>query len=145
MRPRLGAIRSLAQVLQDLRRYNEADRWLLEERRILGVGASPGTLQNHPARGFRKSRIREVEGFLKPSPNSLTWRKELAALYAEDGQHDKAVTEYSMAISLEPDNPDLYQNRGEAYQAMGDSDRAKADYEEAKRLNETRRAGEAQG
>ena len=53
---------------------------------------------------------------------------------------DKAVAEYSNAIQLDPDNPGLYQKRGDAYQAMGDSDRAEADYEEAKRLKEQKDA-----
>jgi tetratricopeptide (TPR) repeat protein len=87
-------------------------------------------------RVFEKSRIGEVEGYLRAAPESVSCRKELADLYAEDGQFDKAVAEYTKAIQFAPENKILYRKRGEAYQAIGETEKAETDFDEAKRLEQ---------
>ena len=61
--------------------------------------------------------------------------------YDNQGDHDRAIADYTEAMRLDPRNggsADIggaYNDRGDAYQAKGDYDRAIADYNEAIRLN----------
>ena len=56
------------------------------------------------------------------------------AHYAK-GDYDHAITNYSEAIRLDPNDHSAYDNRGSAYSHKGDLDRAIADYERAMRIN----------
>jgi len=56
-----------------------------------------------------------------------------SGLKAKD-DHQRAITDFSEAIRLNPPNTDAYINRGNAYQRQGELDRAIADYNEAIRL-----------
>jgi tetratricopeptide (TPR) repeat protein len=51
-----------------------------------------------------------------------------------DGGHDKAIADWTDAISLKPDDAEAYCNRGKAYGEKGDYGKAIADYAEAIRL-----------
>ena len=51
------------------------------------------------------------------------------------GDNDRAISDYTDTIRLEPNFVTAYYNRGVTYRAKGDSDRAIADYTEAIRLN----------
>jgi lipoprotein NlpI len=55
--------------------------------------------------------------------------------WRDRGELDKAIADYSEAISREPDHPDAYTNRGIAYRIKGDLAKAIADYGEVLRLN----------
>ena len=50
------------------------------------------------------------------------------------GDFDRAITDFSEAIRLNPQRTSAYDYRGNAYEAKGDLDRAIADYNEAIRL-----------
>ena len=49
----------------------------------------------------------------------------------EEGDFDGAITDFSEAIRLEPDFPDIYLRRGLAYRHKGKFDRAMDDYDKA--------------
>lgn len=51
--------------------------------------------------------------------------------YAEKGDHDRAIIEFTRAIELDRENPAAYYNRGNSYREKGDHDRAIADYTRA--------------
>ena len=55
--------------------------------------------------------------------------------YAQEGDFDNAIAEYTRAILLDPKFTSAYHNRGFAYFKKQDFDRAIADYTEAIRLN----------
>ncbi len=58
-----------------------------------------------------------------------------SAYAAKDaGDFDQAISDYSEAIRLKPDDAIAYNNRGNAFLAKGDNDRAIADYDQAIRL-----------
>ena len=57
------------------------------------------------------------------------------ALYAQIGQHDRAIADLTEAIKLVPNAAGPYYNRGFSYFAKGQYDQAIADYSEAIRLN----------
>jgi len=54
--------------------------------------------------------------------------------YENLGYNDYAVTAYTEAIRIDPQDPLSYQYRGDAYKALGKSSEAEADYEKAKNL-----------
>jgi tetratricopeptide (TPR) repeat protein len=58
-----------------------------------------------------------------------------AEAYANKGDYDRAIANYTRAISLRPDYVGTYYSRAMAYSNKGDYDRAIADYTEALRLN----------
>ena len=55
--------------------------------------------------------------------------------YLKAGEPEKAVEDYSKAISLKPEDGDYYNSRAEAYLALGELENAKADIEKAVKLN----------
>jgi tetratricopeptide (TPR) repeat protein len=48
--------------------------------------------------------------------------------YRNDGQHDRAIADYTEAIQLTPSYVNSYINRGTAYRSKGDRERAIADF-----------------
>lgn len=53
----------------------------------------------------------------------------------EAGRYDEAITEFSAALKLVPDDPSTLILRGNAYDAKGDKKRALVDYDVAIRIN----------
>jgi tetratricopeptide (TPR) repeat protein len=51
------------------------------------------------------------------------------------GQYDKAISDYTKAIELNPKHADTYYSRGLAYNKMGQYDKAISDYTKAIELN----------
>ena len=58
-----------------------------------------------------------------------------AVEYANKGDYDRAIADFSSAIHLDATDADTYNNRGAAYLAKGENDRAFADFSEAIRLD----------
>jgi len=54
---------------------------------------------------------------------------------AQQGQHENAITEYTYAICLNPQDADAYYNRAISYANLGQNERAIQDYDQAIRLN----------
>lgn len=59
----------------------------------------------------------------------------LARSYHEKSEYDKAITEYTRVIEIEPEFTDIYLYRGSAYFDKGDYNHAIADFTEAIRRN----------
>jgi tetratricopeptide (TPR) repeat protein len=57
------------------------------------------------------------------------------AEWTSQGNHDRAIPDYNMAIELDPKHFSAYYNRALAWSAKGESDRAIADYDAAIKLN----------
>ena len=51
------------------------------------------------------------------------------------GDSKGAIEDYDNAIRLNPEDADIYYNRGLAKKALGQQKAAKSDFEEAKKLN----------
>lgn len=54
--------------------------------------------------------------------------------YRAKGDNDRAITDYNMAIRLDPNDATAFMDRGNAYKRKGELDRALADYNESIRL-----------
>ena len=52
-------------------------------------------------------------------------------LWLARGDNDRAISDFSVALGLDPNNTDAYVNRGVAWYAKDDNDRAIADYDMA--------------
>ena len=76
----------------------------------------------------RRKRIRYLEGLVQQNPASGNF-EELADLYLEDGQYERARTCYDRAISVRTGHPDPFYRRGIASIHLGDFDGAVRDLE----------------
>ncbi len=65
----------------------------------------------------------------KLDPNSWHVHRVQAQLYADEGKHADAVTEYQAALKQQPHNPDLYERLGDEYRAQSLLDLAQAAYQ----------------
>jgi tetratricopeptide (TPR) repeat protein len=63
------------------------------------------------------------------------WYCSRGASFAANGEHDKAIGDFTEAIRLSPDDSVAYRGRGYSYATKGDYDKAVADYTETIRLN----------
>jgi len=55
--------------------------------------------------------------------------------WSDARDHDRAISDYSEAIRLNPQDASSFYNRGNSWRAKGDGDKAIADYTDAVRLN----------
>ena len=55
-------------------------------------------------------------------------------MLALKGNYDQAITDYTQAIKLKPDDTEAYYNRGNAYDSKGNHDQAITDYTQAIKL-----------
>ena len=63
--------------------------------------------------------------------------------WADKGELDKAIKDYTEAIRLDPDFAKAYNNRGHAWQGKGEDNRAKSDFAEASARSLDRPNGES--
>ena len=61
-------------------------------------------------------------------PKSWHVHRVQAELYADEGRHAEAITEYEAAIKLEARNPDLYEGLGDEYRKTNQLDAAQRSY-----------------
>ena len=54
--------------------------------------------------------------------------------YGDKGEHDKAITDFTEAIRLDPKYAQAYHNRGVAYDKKGERAEAEEDFTEAEKL-----------
>ena len=74
------------------------------------------------------ARMAELE------PDSWHVHRVQAQLYAGDGKHAAAITEYQAALKLEARNPDLFEGLGDEYRANSQLDLALAAYSQELKL-----------
>ncbi len=62
-------------------------------------------------------------------PNSWHVHRVQAQLYADEGKHADAITEYRAALQQQANNPDLYEALGDEYRASSQMDGARAAFQ----------------
>ncbi|MCZ6764810.1 MAG: tetratricopeptide repeat protein [Alphaproteobacteria bacterium] len=126
---------------------------------VFAIALFATTVQaNHPTRGFRATGVatidaattayhngdlhRALEGYTRAINSGGLSRLNLAIAHfdravvlSDLGEHELAIENYDQAISLKPDEPDFYNNRGNSYHLLGEDRTAILDYDEAVRLN----------
>jgi Flp pilus assembly protein TadD len=60
--------------------------------------------------------------------------KNRGSAYTKQHNFDKAISDFTEAIRIDPNSPDAYNNRGNAYLRTGKRAKANADFATAKRL-----------
>ena len=65
-----------------------------------------------------------------------SYYSDMGVAYNKKGELSKAISFYSKAIKLTPDDPDIYTNRGSCYDDQGKYDLALKDYETAIEIDE---------
>lgn len=84
--------------------------------------------------GSYGAAIKYFSRALSSAPDSNKLYHHRADAFAMNGQHREAITDYDVAVRLEPAYPDTYLDRGNSRYAVGDLDRAIKDFSEAIRL-----------
>jgi tetratricopeptide (TPR) repeat protein len=69
-----------------------------------------------------------------PAPSDLR-HKEQALVYAKMGQYDQALGEFGQALKIDPQDAEIYNNRGSIYTLKGQYDSSIADFNKALELN----------
>lgn len=85
---------------------------------------------------YERNRVWENEIVLwsdtiNKSPGKVRPYNNRGLAYFDQGEYDKAISDFSRAIELKRDYADGYYNRGLAYQKKGEYSKAAADYTEA--------------
>ena len=62
-------------------------------------------------------------------PNSWHVHRVQAQLYADEGKHAEAITQYKAALQQQPNNPDLYEALGDEYRASSQMESAHSAYQ----------------
>jgi tetratricopeptide (TPR) repeat protein len=78
--------------------------------------------------------INALNEYIDYDSGNITAYLTRATAYAMLHNMDRAIADYSKAISLDPLNAEAYQLRGNAYEAMNDKERSEADIIKAKQL-----------
>ena len=83
----------------------------------------------------RARQIRGCTAYIRTGkalgPNLAVAYTNRGIAYASQGDHKRALADFTEAIRLAPDSPFPYYNRGNAYYDLGDYARALADYDAA--------------
>ena len=81
---------------------------------------------------FQKSKVKEV-----PYAGQVVMKShsDYGNDYVDQGDYDKAISEYNKAIEINPKLAELYYNRGNAYYQQGNLDQAISDFTKAIELN----------
>ncbi|MDD3486872.1 MAG: tetratricopeptide repeat protein [Candidatus Moranbacteria bacterium] len=69
------------------------------------------------------------------APSGQQIHNNLGDMYSRQGDMQKAIEEFSMAIQINPNYADAYHNRGNTYQQIGQNDLAIADFQKAASIN----------
>lgn len=75
-----------------------------------------------------------LSGSLRPADKAIAYYDRGTA-YRHQGDPDRAIADFTQAVSLDPKRADAFNNRGLSYQDKADFDRALADYDAAIRIN----------
>jgi serine/threonine protein kinase/tetratricopeptide (TPR) repeat protein len=81
----------------------------------------------HQTSKFEEARdhaISLLEQAVKAKPEDALMQVSLAALYAQKGLREKALTRAQAALARSPDNPNVLELAGETYETLGDRHRA---------------------
>ena len=93
-----------------------------EVRRMLGVAVTCMGLLPLTVSCYSQKKAEAVDAF------------ERGDSYAEKGDHDKAIADYTEAIRLDPKNANFYAFRAKAYRALGDEVKAASDESKVQEL-----------
>jgi tetratricopeptide (TPR) repeat protein len=81
-----------------------------------------------------------VQKLVSAKPKEIGYRDSLGQLYVESGQCDRAITELTQAIDLQPNHWESWYWRGRAYFSRRCWDKALADISKAIELNQERKS-----
>jgi tetratricopeptide (TPR) repeat protein len=90
---------------------------------------------------FHLAEIERLTGILNADPKLAREFFERGQNYAELGDYDKAIADYSKAIGLNPYDADSFNNRGVTCARTGNYERAIADFIRASYLNSGQKLG----
>ncbi len=117
------------------------DPAILERLRALGYldAQSPKGDRNLAAVAFQSGKFEEAEkayrDLVEKNPNDGALRASLAGSLGALGRYGEALEQLTIAIELEPLNPESYHNRGVIYERQGQRDAAINEYRTALRYN----------
>jgi tetratricopeptide (TPR) repeat protein len=84
------------------------------------MSAYQGLHQKSNLEEAREHAISLLEQAVTSRPQDALTQVSLAALYAQKGLRDKAMTRVQAALARSPDNPNVLELAGETYETLGD-------------------------
>lgn len=82
-----------------------------------------------------KDEKRLWKATLSAAPYSPWAHNSMGSVYLQEGNINKAIDEFNLALKINPDLAEAYNNRGRAYQDSGDINQAILDYTRAININ----------
>ena len=93
-----------------------------------------GEVTNNPELSIKVcTRLIEFAGLDRPELAKAYYTRALD--WASQGNHDRALADFNMAVELDPKLPGIYYNRALSWSEKGDHDRAIADYNASLQLS----------
>ena len=82
-----------------------------------------------------QNRIAEEEKIVASDPKNLQALIMLGNDYFDTGQPEKAISAYTRALALKPDDPNVLTDQGVMYLQTGANEKALADFEKAQQID----------
>ncbi len=114
----------------------EVDRWLTDNNKLAGTGASidQGTMQGRIRQRFDPVE-KAYQNFLERNPKHVKARIAFGSFLGDIGREDEAAAEYIKAREIDPKNPAAWNNLANFYGHNGPVTNAFLCYEKAIELN----------
>lgn len=93
------------------------------------VATNPATQQQAP--GFDHNALHDLEDMVKENPTNLEALIQLAHLYFDSSQLDKAIPAYEKALKIDPKNANLWTDIGVAFRRTSEPQKAIECFEKA--------------
>ncbi|TYO96483.1 tetratricopeptide repeat protein [Desulfallas thermosapovorans] len=104
--------------------------WAFGDSNIPSKAGTAGVQQA----GSTEQKIADLESQLKEDQQNTALMGQLAKLYRDNGEGQKAVDTYNKALKIKPDDVEMHKELGVTYFLLGDYDKATAQMDEALEL-----------
>lgn len=127
-------------------KYKRAQRYLAQSQAAIGAKSDtlpPTSVKEATSPTKRPASSSDTKDDVAPEIDTISPKgraathKKRGLVYNEEGKYHRAITQFTKALKLAPDDAMTYNARGLTYENMNKFDRAIADYQKALKLDPT--------